>query len=147
MRFKISQDVQRADQIIGPLTLKQLIIIGSGGGLAYVVYLILAERFFWEVWLWPVGFISLITLGLAFLKIQGLPLLTFVVYFLQYTFLPKKRYWSKRDGQIYFSAFTQVTPKKAQKDKGIPEIKELTPEERRKKLEELSKVLNTQGKK
>ena len=35
MQFKIPQDVQRADKIVGPLTLRELIIVGIGGGFTY----------------------------------------------------------------------------------------------------------------
>ena len=35
MRFKVPQDVQREDTIIGPITFKQLIIMIIGGGIGY----------------------------------------------------------------------------------------------------------------
>lgn len=142
LRFKIPQDVQRADRILGPLTLKQLIILAGGGGFAYIIYIILAKAYFWEVWLWPVGLISIITLGFAFLKIQGLSLFKFFIYFTQFLFIPRNRVWNKTDGHVYFSAFAPVT-NVASKESNVPSGPELTHEQKMKKLEEISKILNT----
>ena len=44
MQYKVPQDVQREDTIIGPLTLKQLGILGVGGGIAYGIYISLGKN-------------------------------------------------------------------------------------------------------
>ena len=73
MRHKVPQDVQREDTIIGPITLRQLAILGGGGAIAYVIYVSLVKTYFWQVWLPPVIVVSGITLAFAFLKIHNLP--------------------------------------------------------------------------
>lgn len=83
MQFKVPQNVQREDTIIGPVTMKQLIICGIGGGLAYAVYVVLAKAYFWEIWLWPVGILVLLTAAIAFLKIHDIPFYKFVLLFLE----------------------------------------------------------------
>ena len=82
MQFKVPQDVQREDTIIGPITLKQMVILGIGGGLAYGIYIGLSKSYFIEVWLPPVVIISGITLAFAFLKIHSLPFHIFLMNFL-----------------------------------------------------------------
>ena len=91
MQFKVPQDVQRADTIVGPLTWKQLIILAAGGGIAYAIYITLAERYYMEVWLPPIVIVGGITLALAFIKIHGLTFERFLLCFIEYHFLPKKR--------------------------------------------------------
>ena len=45
MQAKVPQNVQMADKIVGPLTLRHMIILGAGGGLAYLVFTILSKNF------------------------------------------------------------------------------------------------------
>ena len=73
MQYKIPQNVQIEDKIVGPLTLKQLIILGVGGGFTYAIYTILASKYYWEVWLIPTAVPGLLTLAFTFIKINGIP--------------------------------------------------------------------------
>src|SRR3989338_11249649 len=98
MQFKVPQDVQREDTIIGPITLKQLAILGVGGGLAYATYVGLSATYFIEVWLPPTVIISGITLAFTFLKIHSLPFHEFLMNFLEYHLLPRQRSWIQGTG-------------------------------------------------
>ena len=49
MQYKIPQNVRIEDKIVGPLTLKQLIILGVGGGITYAIYVALARVYYVEV--------------------------------------------------------------------------------------------------
>ena len=51
LQYKIPQDVQREDTIIGPITMRQLIICAIGGGIAYTLYMILSKSYYMSVWL------------------------------------------------------------------------------------------------
>ena len=95
MQFKVPQDVQREDTIIGPLTLKQLGILGLGGGLAYAIYVSLAKSYFMEIWLPPVAIVGGLTLAIAFLKIHNLSFGFYIMYLVEYHLLPKKRVWTQ----------------------------------------------------
>lgn len=125
MQFKVPQDVQREDTIIGPLTLRQMIICGAGGGLAYAIYITLAKTYYMEIWLPPVAIVGAITAAFAFLKIYNLPFHYFIMYLLEYNLLPKKRIWIQGTGYPFISPFeirqqkktqtTQIAPKKSTK--------------------------------
>ncbi|MBU1992471.1 PrgI family protein, partial [Patescibacteria group bacterium] len=132
MQFKVPQNVQREDTIIGPVTMKQLIISGIGGGLAYAVYVSLAKFYFWEVWLWPVAIIVGITAAIAFLKIHDIPFYKFVFLLLEYLLLPKKRAWVKGSGEVFQSLLSPQVSKKNKKD---AENKDDATIDKRKKLE------------
>ena len=84
MRFKVPQDVQRADRIVGPLTWKQLIILGVGGGICYGIYVSLAQKYFIEIWLPPLVIVGGITVALAFLKIHGLTFEHWILAFIEF---------------------------------------------------------------
>ena len=140
MQYKVPQDVQREDQIIGPLTLRQLVIVAVGGGISYMIYIQLSKTYFAEIWLPPVFIISALTIALAFLKIHGLPFHQFIMHFVEYKFLPKKRIWIQKTGNPYISP----QMKKATKQK-ISKIKETTKKE--KSVQDLVSILNQENKK
>lgn len=140
MQFKIPQDVQRADTIVGPLTLRQLIILGIGGGLAYCLYVGLAKRYFMEIWLPPVVIISLLTVAFAFLKIHDLTFTRYLAYLAEYMIKPRKRVWKQMQGDVYMSVLYQS---QALFQNKIIEEKGLTKEEKMKKLEEITQMVDS----
>lgn len=138
MQFKVPQDVQRRDTIIWSLTIQQMIICGIGGGIAYAIYISLSKTYFMEVWLPPVAIISAFTAAFAFLKIHSLPFHEFLMNFIEYHLLAKQRFWIQGAGYPFIPPFDD-SKKKTEKSK-LPENRKP-----RKSLEELSKVLDTQG--
>ncbi|HMR01699.1 MAG TPA: PrgI family protein, partial [Candidatus Gracilibacteria bacterium] len=68
MQFKVPQNVRREDHIVGPLTLKQMIICAIGGSIAYAIYLSLAPYYIWITWLPPVAIVTIITIAFAFIR-------------------------------------------------------------------------------
>ncbi len=137
MQFKVPQDVQREDQIIGPLTLRQLIIVAVGGGMAYMIYVQLSKTYYTEVWLPPVFIISALTVALAFLKIHGLPFHEFLMHFIEYKFLPKKRIWIQKTGNQYMPP-----EEKAMKKKKNEKQKEEVDHKKEKSIDDLVNILN-----
>lgn len=138
MQFKVPQDVQRKDTIIWSLTIQQLIICGIGGGIAYAIYIQLSKTYFMEVWLPPVVIISAITLAFAFLTIHNLPFDEFLMHFIEYHILPRKRFWIQGSGTPFIPPFDESKKKEAK----VVEKKE---KKQQKTLAELTQVLDTQG--
>lgn len=137
MQFKIPQDVQREDTIIGPLTLKQMAILGIGGGITYAIYISLAKAYFIEVWIAPVVITGTLTLAFAFLKIADQKFHIFLINFIQYKMLPKKRIWIQMSANPFVSPETQVkASKKITETKKAPD----------RDIEKLTKILDTYGK-
>jgi PrgI family protein len=140
LQYKVPQDVQREDTIIGPLTLKQLIMLGAGGGLAYVIYVSLAKAYYIEIWLPPVIIVSLITLAFTFLKVHSLPFHLFLMNLIEFRLLPKKRGWVQGAGNPFFSPFQSLS-KKEKKVEKVAQKK--TPE---KGINELSSIVDQYSK-
>lgn len=99
MRFKVPQNVQRADQILGPITLKQLIILFATGGFSYLMFTQLNKMYYMnqlqQMLIW-----TPLALGaaFAFINIRGIPLFKFCLLTLEQTiFLPSKRFWQNTD--------------------------------------------------
>ncbi|MFA7686075.1 MAG: PrgI family protein [Candidatus Gracilibacteria bacterium] len=140
MQFKVPQDVQREDTIIGPITLKQLGILGLGGGLAYAIYVSLAKTYFMEIWLPPVAIVGGLTLAIAFLKIHNLSFGYYLMYLVEFTLLPKKRVWTQGTGIPFISPFEIVK----QKQTTVSQSNELG--KPKKSLNELVDIVDSYGK-
>lgn len=144
MQFKIPQNVQIADKIVGPLTFRQLITLGIGGGLTYFIYVSLAQRYFAEVWLPPVLILSLFTLAFTFVKPLGVTFGHYVLLLIEFWMKPRKRVWIKGAGDVRPSAFTNMNKKKTKVQKKA-EKKRTYDRSQLKNLDELTKVLDTHG--
>lgn len=143
MQFKVPQNVQREDKIVGPLTLKQMIIMAIGGTIAYGIYVSLARYYIWITWLPPVAIIAIITIAFAFVRPLDLSFTKWVLLWLEFSLLPRKRLWMKATGEV-------TIPAGAKKKKGKKEKKETEEEaatEKEKKMEELRKFLEAEKKK
>lgn len=143
MQFKVPQDVQRADRIVGPLTMRQLIIAAIGGGIAYSLYLVLTKQYVIQIWLPPIVFIAIITIAFAFFRFQNLPFEKVVLYFIEYKFRPRKRIFQKIKGDVLVSILKPIKTEKI--DKKVLS-KEKLDEEKLKKLAEITSRLDTHGK-
>lgn len=88
MQYKVPQNIDIEDKLIGPLTMLQFVYLLLGMGVAYAS---------WRVgWLIFVIFglpVALFTLALLFVKIQGQPFGRFLVSLIQYYRQPQKRIW------------------------------------------------------
>ena len=145
MQYKIPQDVQIEDKIVGPLTLKQLIILGIGGGFTYAIYTILAKQYYIEVWLLPTAIPGLLTLAITFLKIGGIPFGKWVLLMIEYFVKPKKRVFVMGGADMYmYTLFADKTKKAQTKDTGATKAER--DRERLSKIGEISKALDTYSK-
>lgn len=98
MQFQVPQNIDLEDKIVGSLTLTQFLYVLGGLLIDYLLFQAIARNYF-AVFL-VIGIpVTLITLGLAFLKVQEQPLSRFISYGLVYLSKPKLRIW-QRDNNI-----------------------------------------------
>ncbi len=142
MQFKVPQNVQREDKIVGPLTLKQLIICGIGFGVAYAIYTTLAKQYIWVTWIIPVGIVTVITLAFAFIRPLDLSFPKYIIRWLEFALIPRQRFWIQGSGESYPSALQ--TKQSIAGEEKKQEAKAIAALDKHKKLEEITKILNTQ---
>lgn len=108
---KIPQNVYVEDRIIGPVTLKQLIITGVGAGIGYVLYATAAKA---GVASLPVTIFAwspaVIAGAFAFLKINDLSLFNIILLIIEGMNKPSTRYWSPHPG-ISINLITRTAAK------------------------------------
>lgn len=147
--IKIPQNVYVEDRIIGPITLKQLIIIGIGAGFSYILYATASKggpvSLPYTVALWSP---SLVAAAFAFLKINDLSLFNIILLSIEHMNKPNTRTWAMHPG-ISINIVTkppshsEKTEVKA-KDSTIVHLAEMTTQlERQQK--ELAKLVGAMG--
>ncbi|MBU1090185.1 PrgI family protein [Patescibacteria group bacterium] len=138
MQFKVPQNVQIEDRILPFMTLRQFVIVGVGGGFTYLIYLMLEQQSS-QVWMPPVFALGLLTVAVAFLKIRGIPFVSFILLLFERYLNETKRVWVKSAGDVFpqSSAFDKKqsnATKTAKKTKSKASIDE---------VEKLSKILDS----
>jgi len=106
LRFKIPQNIDMQDRILGPLTLVQFVYAVVGGGLCYTIYMKVPSPLNIVIVLPIIVFI----ICLDFVKINEQPFLHFFISGLQYISAPKQRFWH-RDGESDLSVEIYATKK------------------------------------
>lgn len=120
MRYKVPQNVQREDQILWFLTLRQVIILIIGFAISYTLWSSMSKAYEMNqleiiiVWI-PAALAA----AIAFLKIHGISIFRFVLLQIeQLMFRPPRRRWIKHGGEPFVSmttAFTMSGEKKKEK--------------------------------
>lgn len=94
MKFQLPQFVELETKLVGPFTLKQSLWVAAGGAIVVLEFLI-----FRGIWFFVFGIPTIIVFGgLAFAKIEGIPLTEYVAYMLSYSLNPRK-YIFKKEGE------------------------------------------------
>lgn len=95
MRYQVPQFIDIEDKIFGPLTIKQFVYLAGGAGLSFVLWKLL-PLFIALIVIAPVIVLSV---GLAFYKVNNRPLLTTLEYAVGYFFGEKLYLW-KTDKEV-----------------------------------------------
>jgi len=111
MRYKVPQDVQREDQILWFITLRQLVMLLVGFGISYVIFNNMKQKYdlgtVEQIFIWLPAAISA---AFAFLKIKGIPLAQFILLLIEHFFFRfPKRYWIQQGGEPFVSITTRIS--------------------------------------
>ena len=134
-QFVVPQFIDVEDKVIGPITVRQFIIMLVGGGLIFVAYK-LAD---FALFLAEMVVISVLTFVFAFIKINGRPIHYFLLNLTQTSKRPKLRVWQK-----IFSSAELKTYTKTKKVKLPPEIRTKN-KVRASRLAEMALIVDTGG--
>lgn len=96
MQYKVPQNIDMEDKIVGPFTMKQFVYLMIGAFIIYGIYNYLSKGFdnFMPLFIivsLPIGFI---VFAFVFVKINDRPFEKFIVNLIQFMRTPKKRIWS-----------------------------------------------------
>ncbi len=135
--IKIPQNVHIEDHIVGPLTLRQILIVGAGAGFSYALYGMLTNAY--GALALPVTIMvwipAVIASAFAFVRINDLSMFKLMLLLLEQVNKPTTRTWSPRRGiSVNIRIFS--TPEKEGQSKLHPVEKNM------RHLDELSTLLD-----
>jgi hypothetical protein len=133
MQFPVPQFVDVEDTIVGPLTVKQTVIIGAGV-LVIFISIMLFVTIVAVIIAIPVIVICLI---FAFYKPNGRPAYTFAFNYFTFAFKPKLYIWKREPEGLLIKRSIR---KETLRDSGDAELKIVS----RNRLQELAWILDTQ---
>lgn len=93
MQFNVPQFLDIEDKIIGPLTLRQFGYLLAGGFVGFILYELIPNFTIFLLFCAPV---ALLTIALAFIKINGRPFIKIFIAFINYLIKPKLYIWRRR---------------------------------------------------
>ncbi len=129
MQYYVPQFIESESKIVGPLSLKQFMLIAIPVGIIAILYFIF-KTFLIIVML---GILLVGGAALAFLKYQGQDLTSLTLYGFNYFLNPKEYVWTKKEEVSMSLKEIQVTtPKTQEKEANI--LKKPLEESRLKKL-------------
>lgn len=147
MQYKIPQNVRVEDKIVGPLTLKQLISLGIGGGITYAIYISMAKEFIFIAWFIPVMITGGTTLLFTFVKIRELSFGKWVMLMVEFMKNPKKRIFTMGSADFHLGMFKPLeAPKEVKSSKSDGPSKLERDRDRLKNIAQISKTLDNYGK-
>lgn len=130
---QVPQFINTQDKVAGPFTWRQLIWLGIATVIIVILYKTLTEIAFWITAI-PV---AVIAASFAFIKPQGLPLISFVQYLIIYLLKPRTFLWQR---EAYDYETEQATPN----DQDLPlPAKPVTTED----ISSLTETLDSHGSK
>ncbi len=94
MNFTVPQFIEKEGKIVGPLTFKQFVFVGSAGGFCLFLYFMIPSL---QVFIAITIFIMGIACALAFLKVEKIPLPIFIKNMFFFLFKPKVYLWKKKN--------------------------------------------------
>lgn len=112
LRFKVPQNVQREDQILFFITMKQLVVLMVTGGLSYFLFLQLSKVYILsEIAIALICLPFVLGCAFCFIKIKGINLTQFVMLTIEHGLLPRRRYWQEGSQTVVSSTtnFSTVT--------------------------------------
>lgn len=112
MQFKVPQNIDMQDKIIGPLTLSQFFYLLFGGLIVYILFDKLVPNgygFVFFVLAIPIGFFSF---AMAFFKVQDRPFPSFFMAFVKYLQLPRARVWQHYQAPVAKPKSVKADPSK-----------------------------------
>lgn len=93
LRFKVPQNIDMQDRILGPLTMVQFVYAVVGFGFCYIIYNAIPKPFS-IVLILP---IVIFVICLDFIKVNERPFLDFLISMIAFITAPKQRVWHQGD--------------------------------------------------
>ena len=140
MRYKVPQNVQREDQILWFLTLRQLIILIVGFAISYGMFNFFNKHFhLYEIQQVIIWIPMAIAAAFAFIRFKGVSLTKLILLLIEQSFFrPPNRRWVQLAGSPFVSMTTPFSMNEKKKDVVATQAKDASTE----KIKNLAAMLD-----
>lgn len=137
-KFIVPQFIDIENKIMGPVTVRQFIVVAIGGAVMFVAYK-LAD---FSLFLIEAGLILILSIVIGFVKFNGLPFHIFIINLIGTYKKPMLRVWMKESPTVHkVSANKKKKGKKEEEERIFIPKRSISSE----KLSELSLIIDTGG--
>ncbi len=102
MQYRVPQFIEHEAKILGPLNIKQSIIIGVVLVICFFLYLSIGEKNFF-LFILLAGLLTAIALTISFYKIEGQPLPTVMKNWTNFKVSPQLYLWKRKQSPVFLS--------------------------------------------
>jgi hypothetical protein len=136
MQYKIPQNVGIEDKIVGPFSLRQLIMVAGGVGVSWVLFAIMSKLY--ELNFIEYGVIALpglLSVAFALVRVNDQTLMKYIILLMEFSMKPKKRLWDHRGiaflvspdfGEIYTNEPSAMSASMTEKSKQASNLRRLS---------------------
>lgn len=114
-QFQVPQFIETEDRVVGPLTWKQFFYVAAAGGVSVILFLILTP----VIWFTLTLFVGGIAVVLAFVPVNGRPMIVFLRALLDNIWRPKVYVFQPRSSQEE-TKLTALPAKLTKERRGLP---------------------------
>lgn len=145
LQYKIPQNVGIEDKIVGPFSLRQLIIVAVGAGISYVIFIISSRLYELNILEYIlIALPAFFAIAIAMIKIHNVTFGKYLLLVLEFAIKPKKRLWDHRGiAALVTPDLTTDTEKAAQKKQAEARDQEIN--KKSVNLSDLSAMLDSGG--
>ncbi len=102
--YQVPQFTEAESKIVGPLTLRQFLIIAGAGGIGVILYFLMQVQFF----IITMIFVAAAAAALAFIKINGQSFASFSLNLSSYYWRPRVYLWKKEIPKVAVQRTTET---------------------------------------
>jgi hypothetical protein len=89
MQFQVPQFIETEDKVVGPFTIRQFLFIGGAAGLSFLLFFMVKTAIWAVITIFLAGF----SFALAFVKVNGQPLIKVILSALHFYWQPQRYVW------------------------------------------------------
>ena len=109
MQYRVPQFIEHEAKILGPLNLRQSLMVGGVIAICFFLYFAIGQKNF-VLFLFIAIVLLATALGISFAKVEGLSLPTVMKNFMNFNVNPRIYLWKRKEANVYLSTQRERKP-------------------------------------
>ncbi len=109
MQYRVPQFIEHEAKILGPLNMRQSLMVGGVIAICFFLYFAIGQKNF-VLFLLIAAVLLATALGISFAKVEGLTLPTVMKNFMNFNINPRIYLWKRKEANVYLSTQRESKP-------------------------------------